>query len=63
MEGDPDRRAELYQQAERLILDDWVAVPLRHSTRNVLVRPYVKGYELTPIGIPQLHNISIERGP
>ena len=63
VEEDPDRRAELYQQAESLVLDDWVAVPLRHSTRNVLVRPYVKGYELTPIGIPQLHNISIERGP
>ncbi len=63
VEEDPGKRAELYQEAERLIFDDWVAVPLRHSTRSVLVRPYVKGYELTPIGIPQLHNISIERGP
>ena len=63
VEGDQDRRTELYQDAERLILDDWVAVPLRHTTRNVLVRPYVKGYEITPIGIPLLQNISIERGP
>ena len=62
-ELDPERRAGLYQEAERLILNDWVAVPLRYSTRNVLVRPYVEGYELTPISIPQLHNISIERGP
>ena len=62
-ELDHERRAGLYQEAERLILNDWVAVPLRYSTRNVLVRPYVKGYELTPISIPQLHNISIERGP
>ena len=62
-EFNPELRAGLYQEAERLILEDWVAVPLRYSTRNVLVRPYVKGYDLTPIGIPQLHNISIERGP
>ena len=63
VEADPDRRASLYQQAEQLILEDWVAVPLRHSSENVLVRPYVKGYELTPIGVPQLQNISIERTP
>ena len=44
VEVDPDRRATLYQQAERLVLEDWVAVPLRHSSNNVLVRPYVKGY-------------------
>ena len=61
VEADPDRRASLYQQAEQLILEDWVAVPLRHTSNNILVRPYVKGFELTPIGVPQLHNISIER--
>ncbi|MDE2765717.1 MAG: peptide ABC transporter substrate-binding protein [Chloroflexota bacterium] len=55
------RRHDLYRQAERLILDDWVAVPLWHSRDFVLVRPYVKGYELTPIGVAQLHNVSIER--
>ena len=62
-EADSERRASLYHQAERLVLNDWVAVPLRHSTRHMLVQPYVKGYELTPIGIPQLQNISIEREP
>ena len=58
---DQDRRFELYREAERLILGDWVAVPLWHSRDFVLVRPYVKGYDLTPIGIAQLHNISIDR--
>ena len=60
---DQARRHDLYRQAERLILDDWVAVPLWHSRDFELVRPYVKGYELTPIGIAQLHNISINREP
>lgn len=59
--SDQARRFDLYQQAERLILDDWVAVPLWHSRDFVLVQPYVKGYQLTPIGVAQLHNISIDR--
>ena len=61
VESDPDRRASLYQIAEQLVLEDWVAVPLRHNNEYLLVRPYVKGFELTPIGVPQLQNISIER--
>ena len=44
-----------------LILADWVAVPTWHSRDFQLVQPYVKGYQLTPIGVPQLQNISIER--
>lgn len=58
---DQARRFDLYRQAERLILDDWVAVPLWHSREFVLVQPYVKGYQLTPIGVAQLHDISIQR--
>ena len=61
VEPDVDRRVSLYQQAEQLILDDWVAVPLWHSRNFLLVQPYVKGFELTPIRVPQLQNISIER--
>ncbi len=61
IEPDTDRRVSLYQQAEQLILDDWVAVPLWHSRDFLLVQPYVKGFDLTPIGVPQLQNISIER--
>ena len=61
VEPDVGRRVSLYQQAEQLILDDWVAVPLWHSRNFLLVQPYVKGFELTPIRVPQLQNISIER--
>jgi ABC-type oligopeptide transport system substrate-binding subunit len=61
VEADPETRMSMYQQIERRILDDWVAVPLWHSRAHVLVRPYVKGYELTPIGVPILQDVSIER--
>ena len=63
VEMDATRRVSLYQQAERLILDDWVAVPLWHHREFLLVQPYVKGFEVTSIGVPQLQNIYIERQP
>ena len=63
VEQDEVRRIALYQLAEQIILDDWVAIPLWHNREYVLVQPYVQGYELTPIGVPQLQNISIERTP
>ena len=48
-EADTETRMSMYQQIERRILDDWVAVPLWHSRAYILVRPYVKGYELTAV--------------
>ncbi|MCI0828229.1 MAG: peptide ABC transporter substrate-binding protein [Chloroflexi bacterium] len=61
VEPDHEARMALYQEIERRILDDWVAVPLWHNRSYVLVRPYVKGYELSAIGIPILQDLSIER--
>ena len=61
VEADHATRMDLYQQIERRILGDWVAVPLWHFRTHLLVRPYVKGYELTSIGIPILQDVSIER--
>ena len=63
VEQDTARRTELYQQAEQMILDDWVVVPLWHNREYSLVQTYVKGYEVTPIGVQQLQNLSIEHGP
>ena len=60
-ETDAHRRIGLYQQIEEIVLEDWVAVPLWHDRQFLLVQPHVKGFELTPIGIPQLQNIHIER--
>lgn len=61
VETDARRRIRLYQQVEKMVLEDWVAVPLWHYRHFLLVQPYVKGFEITPIGIPQLQNIRIER--
>ncbi len=60
-EPDHETRMALYQEAEQLILADWVIVPIWHHQDYALVRPYVKGYELTPIGISILQDLWIER--
>ncbi|MCK7519797.1 MAG: hypothetical protein MZV64_19750 [Ignavibacteriales bacterium] len=42
----------MYQQAEQLIVDDAAALFTVHWLSYELVKPYVKGYVLTPIDIP-----------
>ena len=63
VEQDEVRRIELYRLVEQIVLDDWVAVPLWHDRDYLLVQPYVQGFEVTSIGVPQLQNVSIEREP
>jgi oligopeptide transport system substrate-binding protein len=51
-ETDGIKRLQEYQNIEKLILQDLPAAPLyRNSKSYVMVKPYVKGYSLTPIGI------------
>jgi peptide/nickel transport system substrate-binding protein/oligopeptide transport system substrate-binding protein len=58
---DPARRADLYRQAQRLLLDDAVVLPLYFATDYVLVKPYVKNLTITPMGIMGLERVWIER--
>jgi oligopeptide transport system substrate-binding protein len=51
-EMDVAKRIGLYQQAEKMIVEDAPALFLGHNISYVLVKPYVKGYVLTPIDIP-----------
>ena len=52
VEPDVSRRISLYQQAERMIVDEAPVLFTTHSLSFVLVKPYVRGYVLTPIDIP-----------
>lgn len=60
VEQDVTRRIELYQQAQRLIVADAPAIFTTHSLTYVLVKPYVKGYTLTPIDIAFARYLSID---
>ncbi|MFN3742306.1 MAG: ABC transporter substrate-binding protein [Anaerolineales bacterium] len=54
-ERDVNKRIAMYQQAEQMIVDDAPVLFTVHWIDYMLVKPYVKGYLLTPI------DISLER--
>jgi oligopeptide transport system substrate-binding protein len=51
-EPDVTMRMGMYQQAEQMLVDDAAAMFVVHNLDYGLVKPYVKGYVLTPIDIP-----------
>ena len=60
VEQDEDVRLGMYQQAVQLVVDAAPCLALWHGTNHVLVKPYVKGYELSPLGIPDLSRVYID---
>ena len=61
-EQDIVRRTALYHEAEDIIVRDAPVVPLWYDGEQyVLVKPYVKGYRLTPMSIPRYTQLRIVR--
>jgi|HigsolmetaAR201D_1030396.scaffolds.fasta_scaffold08462_3 oligopeptide transport system substrate-binding protein len=48
VEADPDKRAELYFEAQRLVVGDAPYIIRSTSKSSYLVKPYVKGISITP---------------
>ena len=61
VEQDPVLRIELYQQAEKLIIDDAVWIPLYFPVVHVVVNADVVGWFEPPIPVPRLRFISLNR--
>ncbi|MEW6033489.1 MAG: peptide ABC transporter substrate-binding protein [Chloroflexota bacterium] len=61
IEQDPAARLRMYLEAENTIVEDAAVLPLFFGRNYVLVKPYVKGYSLTPLGYPLLSKVSVER--
>lgn len=61
VEQDPNTRLQMYQQAEQITLQDAAVLPLSFGRAYVLVKPYVKGYALSPLGYPQLNRVSVQK--
>ncbi len=55
VQPDVSKRIQAYQQAEQMIVDDAPVLFTVHSISYMLVKPYIKGFVLTPI------DISLER--
>jgi len=61
IEPDNAIRLRLYQQAEQIIVDEAPCLPLWFGINHILVKPYVKGYQLNALGIPDLAKVYIAR--
>lgn len=60
VEPDSSLSLKLYQQAEQKLVDDAACLPLWFGQNYILVKPYIDGYELNPMGFAMLNNVSIE---
>ncbi len=61
VEIDVSKRVKLYNDAEKMIVEDAAWVPLWYTgDRHLLLKPYVKGYALTPMTLPKLRHVYIE---
>jgi peptide/nickel transport system substrate-binding protein/oligopeptide transport system substrate-binding protein len=58
---DVDERAALYAEAESVLLSDNAVLPLSHDVRYTLMKPWVKGLDITPLGMLYLENAWLER--
>lgn len=58
-ELDVARRLALYHAAEQLLLADGALIPLSHGVGHFLVAPRVEGYTPVPMGVAQLHRLSL----
>jgi oligopeptide transport system substrate-binding protein len=63
VEMDQDTRFEVYNRIEQMIIDDAPWIPLWNSGTEsyALVKPYVKGFYMTPMSIPMHRYIYIDR--
>jgi oligopeptide transport system substrate-binding protein len=50
VENDPEARRRMYQEAERIIVDEAPWLFIYHYTTDQIVQPYVKGYVLPSFG-------------
>lgn len=59
-EMDPEARLQIYREVEQMLIDDAACLPLYFSRNYTLVKPYVKGFDGTPLLMPWLKLISLE---
>jgi len=60
-ELDSNLSLAVYQQAEQELVEDAACLPLWFGKNHILVKSYVKGYNLNPQGLIMLNDVSIER--
>jgi ABC-type transport system substrate-binding protein len=61
VEQDHDKRMQLYQRIERMIVEDAPWIPLFHNAEYWLTKPYVKGMVYPPAVVPRLKYVWLEQ--
>ena len=61
VETDGDLSLGLYRQAEQKLVSDAACLPLWFGRNYILVKPYVDGYDLNPMGYAMLNEVSIKK--
>jgi len=60
LESDYKLSLTLYQQAEQKLVEDAACLPLWFGRNYILIKPYVKGYNMNPMGYAMLNTVSIK---
>lgn len=58
--SDHDRRVELYQEAQKLIVEDSPVIPVDHEIQIVVMKKRIKGFVLHPTGVFRFDKVTIE---
>jgi oligopeptide transport system substrate-binding protein len=61
VDQDPSSRLKLYQNAEQLLVTDAACLPLEFDRSYTLVKPYVSNYVVSPLGVPLLNKVSVQK--
>jgi oligopeptide transport system substrate-binding protein len=62
IEKDPVKRIKMYQDLEAIVLKDLPIAPIyRNEQQYMLVKPQVKGYQLSSFGLNQWASMSVKR--
>lgn len=60
-ETDSVKRTAYMHQAEQFLIDDYVVIPLYYSSMNLVVKPNLKGYFTSPMGLVDLTAAYLEK--
>jgi ABC-type transport system substrate-binding protein len=57
---DYEQSLSLYQQVEQMLVDDAACLPLWFGQNYILIKPYVQGYDFSPMGDVDLSNVRVD---
>ncbi len=58
---DQERSFAFYRQAEQKIVDDVACIPIAFGKNYSLIKPYVKGFTISPLGFTDLSKVEVIR--